>query len=186
MVLLAQERKNNQPTTISNKLEFITNDIRYISLNRKFDSIVSLFHVMSYQCANIDIIKSLKNVSNHLQPGGIFIFDCWYGPAVLSDKPYKRTKNFENTNILVSRIANPKMYPTLNQVDVEFKIVITNKSTNQIKKVTEIHRMRYFFNPEIEYFLENSGLQLLHCEQWLTRDIPSFNSWYVTFICQKN
>ncbi|MEO8446823.1 MAG: class I SAM-dependent methyltransferase, partial [bacterium] len=43
------------------RLKFLQGDIREISVNRKFDAVIALFHVMSYQNTNDDILKTLIN-----------------------------------------------------------------------------------------------------------------------------
>ena len=185
MVSIARERIKKYPRSLSNLLDFNVGDIRNYSSNKSFDATLSLFHVISYQITNDDINKSFQTVANHLKPSGIFIFDCWYGPAVLSDKPYKRNKKFENDKIIINRTASPQLYPTKNRVDVHFDIEITNKQTGKSDNIKEIHKMRYLFNPEIEHFLKINNLKLIHSEEWLTNNKPNFDSWYVTFICER-
>ena len=57
-------------------------DIRAIRIPRKFNAVVSLFHVMSYQTTNLDVENVFKSAAQHLETGGLFIFDFWYSPAV--------------------------------------------------------------------------------------------------------
>ena len=185
MVSLARERLNTLSHSISKLINFNIGDIRTYSINKTFDVAISLFHVISYQITNSDINQSFNTVSKHLKKGGIFIFDCWYGPAVLSDKPYKRNKKFEDDIIIINRTATPCIHPTKNRVDVHFDIKITNKQTGKSDIINEIHRMRYLFHPEIEEFLRTNSLQLIHSEEWLTSNEPDFKSWYVTFICER-
>lgn len=185
MINIAQERIKTLPNSISNLLNFNIGDIRNYSNNNSFDVALSLFHVVSYQISNSDLNQSFDTVSKHIKPGGIFIFDCWYGPAVISDKPYKRDKKFEDEKIIINRQAMPFCHPVKNQVDVHFDIKITNKQTGESENINEIHKMRYLFNPEIEIFLKINNLKLLHSEEWLTGNKPSFDSWYVTFICKR-
>lgn len=185
MISIAQERLKTSPGSISNLLNFNLGDIRTYSINKSFDVALSLFHVISYQVANSDLNQSFNTVSKHLKSGGIFIFDCWYGPAVLSDKPYKRNKIFENDYIIINRTAIPHTYPTKNRVDVHFDIKITNKKTGKTESIKEIHKMRYLFDPEIELFLKMNELELIHSEEWLTGNKPNFSSWYVTFVCKR-
>ncbi len=169
--------------SISNLVNFNIGDIRTYSINKSFDVALSLFHVISYQVTNRDLNQSFNTVSKHLKPGGIFVFDCWYGPAVISNKPYKRNKKFENDKLIINRQAIPNIHPLKNRVDVHFDIKITNKKTGKSENIKEIHKMRYLFNPEIEILLKINNLKLLHSEKWLTGDEPGFDSWYVTFIC---
>ena len=59
-------------------LVFKKADIRNARLNRSFDIVISLFHVMSYQTTNDDLKAAFQTAKRHLNKGGIFIFDCWY------------------------------------------------------------------------------------------------------------
>ncbi len=185
MINLAQKRLKTSPNSISNLVNFNIGDIRTYSFNKSFDAALSLFHVISYQITNHDLHQSFNTVSKHLKLGGIFVFDCWYGPAVISDKPNTRNKKFEDDKIIINRQAIPYIHPLKNRVDVHFDIKITNKQTGESEDIKEIHKMRYLFNPEIELLLKMNNLKLLHSEEWLTGNIPDFDSWYVTFICER-
>jgi SAM-dependent methyltransferase len=185
MINVAIGRLKTLPKSISNLLDFNIGDIRTYSTNKSFSVILSLFHVISYQVTNNDIVKSFNTVSKHLKTGGIFIFDCWYGPGVLTDKPYNRSKKFENDELVIYRQATPNIYPTKNQVDVHFDIKITNKQTKKHENIQETHKMRYLFNPEIEHILKMNNLKLIHSEEWMSGNKPDFNSWYVTFVCER-
>ncbi len=185
MINLARKKLKTSPNSISNLVNFNIGDIRTYSINKSFDVALSLFHVISYQVTNRDLNQSFNTVSKHLKPGGIFIFDCWYGPAVISNKPYKRNKKFEDDKLIINRQAMPHIHPLKNLVDVHFDIKITNKKTGKSENIKEIHKMRYLFNPEIELLLKMNNLELLHSEKWLTGDEPGFDSWYVTFICKR-
>ena len=61
--------------TIPNKLTFSLGRIQGLDLHRTFDVVISLFHVMSYQVSNSDIMEAFATARRHLNPGGIFIFD---------------------------------------------------------------------------------------------------------------
>jgi hypothetical protein len=52
--------------------------------------VFSLFHVMSYQTSNKDLQDAFETAKINLKPGEIFIFDCWYGSSVLTDRPVGR------------------------------------------------------------------------------------------------
>lgn len=166
-------------------LIFFGGDITTIHLEKKFDAIVSLFHVVSYITKNEDLENFIKNVSKHLKTDGVLIFDCWYGPAVLTDRPEKRIKHLEDEQILVTRIAEPVMHPNENVVDVQYEVLIENKTNKKIKKIREIHQMRYFFKPEIELFLKSHGFELLHCEEWMTGKPVGFDTWGACWVARK-
>ncbi|MDW8288418.1 MAG: class I SAM-dependent methyltransferase, partial [Flammeovirgaceae bacterium] len=68
----------NTPHHLKDKVKFFQGDARNSNLNEKFDVVLALFHVMSYQTTNEDISAFFNTAKNHLKPEGIFIFDCWY------------------------------------------------------------------------------------------------------------
>lgn len=167
------------------KADFTCADISAIKLNKQFDVVLSLFHVMSYLTSNEQLQNTLKSVNQLLKPQGVFAFDVWYGPAVLTDKPYSRIREFENEQIQVSRTANPVLYANENRVDVNFDIRVTNKQNNETHNIQETHAMRYLFYPEIEALAKANGFEIKTSKQFLTTNDPSFKSWYVFFVLQK-
>ncbi len=166
----------------SQPLNFIQGDIRSFRLDKKFDVATSLFHVMSYQTTNKDFISALETAKAHLVPGGVFIFDFWYGPAVLTDRPAVRVKRLEDDQIHVTRLAEPVMHANKNTVDVNYTVWIKNKKTLQTEEIRETHHMRYWFLPEIKYLLKNTGFKLLDNGEWMTCKTPGFDTWGVYVI----
>jgi SAM-dependent methyltransferase len=158
-------------------LQFVSGDIKEIRLNKKFDVVISLFHVMSYQIKNEEIKKTLETVKVHLEPDGIFIFDFWYGPGVLNMRPESRIKKLENKDILVERFAEPEMRVNQNTVDVNYKVKVNEKSNGEVCQIEETHSMRYFFLPELIFFLEESGMSPVDFEEWMTSAQLGENSW---------
>ena len=184
MISIANDQiKSN--SKYSNNLEFSVGDIRNYSLRKSFDVVLALFHVMSYQVTDEDLINSISNVAKHTSSGSLFIFDCWYGPAVLVDKPYKRTRTFEDEDLLVERIANPEMHQSKNTVDVNFDISIHDKQSNEKHSFSELHKMRYLFEPEMKQLLSSHSFEIIKSEEWISGRNPDNNTWYVTFICRK-
>ncbi|HJO93750.1 MAG TPA: class I SAM-dependent methyltransferase [Victivallales bacterium] len=169
----------------NSKLFFEKGDVRTFEVDKIFDAVLSLFHVVSYQVTNQHLKATFNTVNKHLKKGGFFIFDCWYGPAVLSEKPERRIKELENEEICVSRIAEPVMYPQKNCVDVNYTVAIEDKITNETDVLKETHKMRYLFDTEIELLLNDIGIEVIASEEWITGKVPSFETWGVCFICKK-
>lgn len=168
-----------------NNVDFVNGDIRDFKFDKNFSIITSLFHVMSYQSSNQDLDNAFRSVSDHLELGGYFIFDCWYGPGVKNNRPSVRVKRFEDNDIQVVRIAEPVENVNLNIIDVNFDVYVINKSNLKVSNIKELHRMRYLFLPEIEMLCSKFNLTLVDCIKWMTFEKPSENDWYVTFIIKK-
>jgi len=161
---------------------FIQGDVRNVRLNKTFDVVTSLFHVMSYQITNEDLNAAFETAKVHLKKGGVFIFDCWYGPAVLTDRPAVRVKRLEDEDIFVTRIAEPVMHPNENVVDVNYHVFIKNRANNAVEELREVHSMRYLFSPEIELFLSQQRLRLLASFEWMSEREPGVDTWGVCFV----
>jgi SAM-dependent methyltransferase len=182
MLQQCSDHMSQLPQELVSKLAFSSGDIRTIRLDRKFDAIVSLFHVISYQTTNQDLQATFATAKAHLKPGGVFIFDCWYGPAVLSDRPTIRIKRLEDEEIGITRIAEPLMHPNQNWVDVNYQVFIKDKNTGAVEELQETHRMRYLFKPEIELLFTDLQLEPIECREWMSNREPGFDTWGVYFV----
>lgn len=60
-------------------IDFSVADIRQYKTSAQYDAVISLFHVMSYQNTNEDILKAFRSARAALSTGGTFLFDVWYG-----------------------------------------------------------------------------------------------------------
>jgi SAM-dependent methyltransferase len=167
-------------------LEYHLGDIRSFRSGKKFDAVISLFHVMSYQISNKDLVDAFKTAHFHLEPEGTFLFDCWYGPGVLTDKPAVRVKNLEDDRLKVTRIAKPVMKANQNVVDVNYQIFIRDKKSNTTEEISETHRMRYLFEPEVQELLSQAGFTLDSSEEWLSATSLDFSSWNAVFVGSKD
>ena len=164
-------------------LEILT---RYFLLSHiVFDSVISLFHIASYQNTDEDVKNYFKTASIHVKKGGKFIFDLWYKPAVLTQRPEKRVKELENDEIKVVRYCTPEHLEDKNIVKVHYKIDITNKKTGNQQVVEETHSMRYFSSEDVEKFAKEAGFKIVLEEEWLTKNKPSEDTWGVCFVAEK-
>jgi len=184
MIEGAQLRKNDLLRDISTRLSFEQSDLRFYRNGLKYDAVVSLFHVMSFQTSNEDLFAAFQTAKAHLKYHGLFIFDCWYGPAVLKDPPVVRVKRMEDDDVIVMRIAEPTVHPNENCVDVNYTVWIRDKQTAKVQEVREIHKMRYLFKPEIEHMSSLSGLSLIAAQEWLSGNQLDSNTWYGCFIAE--
>lgn len=181
MIAIANEKceKNNAKCT------FEVADIREYRNQKKYGAVIALFHVMSYQNSNKDIIEAMRTAGAHLEKGGIFLFDAWYGPGVLTDRPCNRIKKIDDKSKCFIRFAAPQMYPNENIVDVHYEVLVVDKETMQTQSIEEEHYMRYFFKPEIELMLNKTGFELIQMLACDTLQEADFESWTVYFVARK-
>ncbi len=166
-------------------INFYNADIRKFDLNKKYDTIISLFHVLSYQVKNHDLDSAFESVYKHLNDGGYFIFDCWYGPGVMNDPPSIRVRNMKDEEVEIIRISEPDINYNNSTVDVNFKIIINDLKTDKVKILHEKHPMRYLFKNEIEFLANKYNFKIVSFYSWMSFDVPNKNDWQVVFVLKK-
>lgn len=181
MLTAARKAANNGESP-----EYLLGDIRSFRSEQRFDAVIALFHVMSYQSTNEDLLAAFKTAHVHLKQDGLFLFDCWYGPGVLTDRPVVRVKSLEDKSLKITRIANPVMNASSNLVDVNYQIFIENRESKHIAEIRETHRMRYLFEPEVRELLAQAGFTTTSAEEWLSSAPLDFTSWSAVFASKKD
>ena len=173
MVAIATERLGVSPSGHC----FEVADVRTLRLDQVFDAVVALFHVVSYQSSNHDLESTFANAAAHLRLGGVFLFDFWYGPGVLTDRPSMRVKEMSDHACSVLRIAEPLMLPNENCVDVQYRIWVEDRATARLHRIEEVHRMRYLFMPELQRLATDHGLRIVGAYAGHSREALGFNTW---------
>ena len=181
MLERAHAMRASLPPEMADRLSFSHGDARSLRLDRKFDVIVSLFHVMCYQTSNRDLLSAFASVRQNLESGGVFVFDCWYGPAVLTDPPRVVTKVFAENGLQLDRLAEPVMDAERNLVEVRYRLQVSGESSEP-EVIRETHTMRYLFTPEVELMLASNGLKLVASREWLSGRAPGFDTWNVCHV----
>lgn len=178
MVEQARERTNSLPSELARKLKYALGDVRTVRDGQTYDAVISLFHVINYQTTNEDLKAEMETAAVHLKPGGLFLFDFWYGPAVLSDPPAVRVKRLEDERTQVTRLAEPECDANKNLVTVNYHVFVKDMETMQYSEIRESHRMRYLFLPEMDVLLQQAGFRLQATGAWDSNAPLSSRTWY--------
>jgi SAM-dependent methyltransferase len=158
-------------------VKFRQGDVCATGPERNFDVAVSLFHVASYQTSPAKLRDMFANVYAALKPGGILLFDYWYGGAVLAQSVETRVKVVERAPLRVTRIAQSDHHEAAAAVQVNYTLFCEDKSKREIHRIDESHHMRYWFPFEIEAALKSAGLSAVGHYAWMTTDAPTSQNW---------
>lgn len=180
MIEIAQKNAKDEDANIG----FSVADVRSYKAEQRYDGVISLFHVMSYQNSNEDISAAFQSARGALDKNGIFLFDVWYGPGVLSDQPVVRVKEIEDERNKLVRIARPIMHDKENVVDVCYEVLVIEKESGKTKVINEVHHMRYFFRPELELLLKEAGFELMDNLDGRTLGETNYESWTSYFVAK--
>jgi SAM-dependent methyltransferase len=165
--------------------ECLQDNICTIQLGRTFDAVVSLFHVISYQISNKAVMEVFTRAAEHLLPGGLFVFDVWYSPAVQAQRPSVRVKRIEGDGLRITRIAEPYIRCNENSVDVKYTVFAEDLVTGTIETLTENHPMRHFSLPELDLLADQAGFKRITAEEFLTGEVPGEDTWGICIVLRK-
>ena len=160
-------------------------DICTVQLGQTFDAVLSLFHVVSYQTTNDAVQAVFARAAEHLEAGGLFVFDVWYSPAVYAQKPEVRVKRMVDEAIEITRIAEPVLRPNENRVDVNYTIFARDIASDAVQTFSEIHPMRHFSLLELDLLAQMNSFSVVGAEEFLTGNRPSEETWGVCLILKK-
>ena len=180
MINIAKEKASESGINIS----FNIMDLRNLRLNKKFDACICMFAVIDYIIDNKDLSKTLLNIREHLKRDSLFIFDFWYGPAVLTTLPTPRMKIIDKNDLKVIRFAKPHLDTLHHICEINYNFMVIEENLI-IHKGKEKHTVRFYFPEEIKHYLEESNFENLRfCPFLKLNTDPSEKTWNVTAIAQ--
>lgn len=177
--MLESARKKVASRNINGDVRFYQGDIRTFQHDHLFDASLMMFAVLGYQLENADVLAALRIARKHTRLGGLFLFDVWYGPAVLRQGPSDRIKSIPTEKGQILRLAS-------GQLDVQHHLCSVSYHLWRIEggrlqgETEESHRMRFFFPLELKLFLECCGFTPVRLGAFPEFDQePEQNTWNV-------
>src|SRR5262249_35006147 len=130
--------------------------------------------------------ETLRTVRQHLRKDGLFIFDVWYGPAVLNERPSQRIKVINSDQRTLLRAASGDL-DTYEQTTTVNYHVWEFQEKQLLGETEESHTMRYFFAKELELFLSDANLSVLEISEFpYLKHKPTDSSWNVIVVARAN
>jgi SAM-dependent methyltransferase len=185
-MLLSARRKAEAELEAARRPQFQQGDARSFSVGEgsTFDAVVMMFAVIGYLNGNEDVVSALRRVRAHLRPGGLFLCDFWWGPAVLTQRPGERVRVVEEPGGKLLRATRTDLDTLHNTADVHFELFRFANDKGAVQS-SETHRMRYFFGPELELLLQAAGLQLERLSQFMKLgEAPTDDSWNAMLVAR--
>jgi SAM-dependent methyltransferase len=163
---------------------FVLGDIREIRLERTFDAVAILFAVLGYQTTNDDVRAALRTAREHLSPGGMLVFDVWYGPAVLHQRPAQRISVVDTPKGRLLRVTGATLDVSRHLSRVAYRLWEL-EGDRVVAETQEEHVMRFFFPLELELLLDVCGFDLLRLGAFPEIDAdPDETTWNVAAVAR--
>jgi SAM-dependent methyltransferase len=177
--MLDRLRKKAEGLSKGKNPSFFCGDICTLDLSEEFDAGLMMFAVLGYQIENRNVLSALGSARRHLRTGGLLIFDVWFGPAVLSERPSDRLKIISTTKGRILRFASGDLDILNHTCKVNYR-VWGLEGRRLVGETEETHVMRYFFPKELDLFLECTKFSLVKLAAFPEVDQdPSERSWNI-------
>lgn len=179
MLVQAHQRMSGKDITLTE------GNLTSFENGKKYDLIVAMFAVMGYLTENEQMLAGLRTAFKHLNPQGIFVFDGWFGPAVLVQQPEERCHEYENKRGKVERKVVPHLDPVRQTVTMNYEVTV-KRDGQIIQRISEEHIMRFMFIHEMAFAMEKVGLELVYYCPFMEPDKGLTTAdWNVSFVAQK-
>jgi len=165
------------------KIKFICKDLRKLNLSKKFDVVIALFDILSFQTSNSDVNKFFNTINKHINKNGIIIFDFWFKDAIQKLKPSNRVKEVENHSFKIVKVTEPNWNKKNNIIEVNYNLLAENKSNNKIEFIKGSHKLRYFALTEIRKYFKKYNFKIIKSLSFLKKNKK--DSWSILSIAKK-
>lgn len=181
MIAAAQRKIAGNPSL---RITVSEGDIRRIELHRDFSVVLMMFAVLGYQLEDDDVLAAFGTARRHLMTGGLLIFDVWFGPAVLQQRPSARTKSIVGPGGTILRSAESTLDARHHRCTVRFHLQQL-EGGRVVSDADERHQMRYFFRDELDRFLTAARFALLRLGAFPDFDAePDDTTWNVLAVAR--
>jgi SAM-dependent methyltransferase len=159
--MLERARQKAAIAGVAGKTDFQLGDVRQALPGvRDFNAAIMMFAVLGYQQTDVDVRAALSAARGYLVPGAPFIFDVWYGPGVVADKPGPRERTVGEDGQRLVRRTNSILDEERHLCAVQFDLEVWRDGV-RVEQTHEEHVMRFFFPEELERFAISAGFYLL-------------------------
>ena len=183
MIQIAKKKINNN--NIQNIASVKVANASNYRDNCKYDIIISMFATMGYVSIFEDFLSAVKTARAHLEKNGLFIFDCWFGPAVMNILPETRINEFEIEKTKAIRIVEPICIDSNQELVKTKNTIIQMKDDHIINHVVEFHTIRFFFIKELELIFNNCGFEFVFSCPFLqpSKDV-TLKDWNISVVAK--
>lgn len=163
-------------------LDFVQGDARSYRSARPFDAVLMNFNVLGYMSSNSDFNAALATARANLRPGGLFVADFWYGPAVVIDPPGERLREISAGDASILRCSRGTHDPDHQCIRIAIRVIEMQQGRIR-SDGEEVHTMRYFFPLELELALQSQGLRLAALTGYPDVEKPANANQWLAALC---
>jgi SAM-dependent methyltransferase len=138
-------------------IRFHHGDMVDFELGNSFDVIVCLFSSIGYVRTKSRLQKALKNMADHLVPGGVLLVEPWFTPEQWHPGRASMTQVNEQ-DLKIVRMSYSRQRGKISFIDFEY-LVGTPKG---IEHYSEVHELGLFTHQEYMHACKATALNIAH------------------------
>jgi len=142
------------------KIRFRQGNMIDFKLNRQFDIITCLFSSVGYVKTKSNLNRAIRNMSDHLFPGGVLMIEPWFTPGQWNPGRTFILK-IEKPDLKIVRMSLSRQKGRISLVDFHY-IIGTPKG---IDHRSEVHILGLFTHAEYVDAFKRSGLRVKHLKK---------------------
>jgi SAM-dependent methyltransferase len=139
------------------KIKFQQGDMVDFKLKSKFDIIVCLFSAVGYVKTKSRLQKTIKNMSQHLLPGGVLLVEPWFTPSQWHPGRVYVTE-VKTPDAKIVRMSHSSQKGNVSIIDFHY-LIGTSKG---IERDAEILELGLFTKKEYLDAFRSAGLKVVH------------------------
>lgn len=162
-------------------IQLLNQNMIDFKLKGKFDSVISLCDSINYILKEEDLLKTFKNVYDHLEVNGIFIFDI---------NSYYKLENIIGNNTFVED-RDDIYYIWENEYEEDENIAnfyltfFQSENGHAYKRFDETHRQKAYKRSKIEELLFNAGFKSVDAYEGFSFDQVGSKTERINFVAIK-
>ena len=138
-------------------IRFHRGDMLDFNLKRQFDAIVCLFSSIGYVKTKSRLQKTIRNMTQHLVPGGVLLIEPWFAPEQWNVGRVF-TATVDQPELKIVRMSRSSRRGNLSILEFQY-LIGTSKG---IEHRQEIHEMGLFTHEDYLDAFRTAGLKVIH------------------------
>lgn len=148
-----------------------------------FEVVTCLFDSIGYLVANDAILDCIKEVRRVLKSGGVFVWEFWHAPAMLSSFEPSRTKTFLGKGHSFVRRSQTQLNIPEQTAQVAYEIEGFLSDASVLIKETQ--KNRFFQCQEMAFFATQAGLTMIEMGPAYSSGSIDSSVWHILAVAQK-
>ncbi|MDZ5470914.1 class I SAM-dependent methyltransferase (plasmid) [Bacillus sp. 31A1R] len=178
MLAVANEKAENS----GNQIPLYQQNMVELDVNTTFDIIGIFCDSLNYLQSEEEVIETFHKVLQHLDSGGLFIFDV-HSVYKIMEVFMNQTFTHDQEDICYIWNCFQGEYPY--SVEHELTFFVQDSNTNKYDRYDEFHSQRTFPVNQYQSWLSEAGFEFLEMTADFTDDSPTNDSERIFFVARK-